>query len=206
MEQTADAFLQSADDPGPVSPLLLQTIRARSLRVKPSAAASRRLITFSGAGTPLPYVEQQVAQTLTESDGRYLESLPIALLSRILRLAPASVQWHFRHHLKPIEVALLARRLRYQLDEQTWWDAFTEVVMTVGVKARSVWDELRWSTLDLPRLGTEREAWIAAINELSLGSSKQVDDVLSTLERRRPDRSDELRALRATCPETISRR
>lgn len=198
-EQTADAFLQSDIDPGPVSGKLLKLIRERTQRIPPSMAASRRLVTM---GMTVEQADRRAGQTLTERDGDFVRSLSHDVLTRVIRHASASVQWYFRDRLEPFEILKLARRLPRAIDAPTWWQGFEAFVLTLDVPARSIWDELKWDTADFPRRGSERDAWQHAVKELSTGDSTRVQAVLSSLERRRRARSDDFIILRLTLPVT----
>lgn len=198
--QTADAFLQSASDPGPVGEALLNVITQRATTVHPSNAASRRIMTEISPDHLPQLVERQVAQGLTEHDVDYIESLPQGVLSRLLRWAPDTLRWHYRRHLKPVETVVLAHRLNRTVEVRAWRQAFEDFVLTLGIDPQSVWSERDWSIVDFPKGASQRDAWQHAIQEMQTGGEATTREVLKSLQHRRPQRTQEFSAFQATSP------
>lgn len=205
-EQTADAYLQSQNDPGQVEGVLLAAVRTRLQRVAPSPMAARRLLSTPGLSkTDLMVVERPAAQALTDNDLPLVEHLPLETGRRLLGWAPSKVRWAFRHLLAPLEVVQLAADLGRTVESHLWWTALEEFAATM-TSAQIMWDRLKAPTTDFPVNSSTREQWQHATWELQQGRGPDVWDVLQRLEESRPAANIIMQALKTTCPEVRKRR
>lgn len=198
-EQTADAYLQSTADPGAPGATLLPTVRSRLQHVTASPAAARQLLMTAGLNhSEMMMVEGQAARAITVEDTTLIENLPLASARRLLGSVASELRWTFRHRLKPLDAVLLASGLNRSIDEATWWSALEQFVLEGYIPARSLWDQLKWSTADFPGGASDRENWQHALRELRHERRPEVWRVLDKLEDRRTPATATVHALRRT--------